>query len=134
VGIDVSETAVNMCKEMHKGDKSKSFYLYNDYISDIYDLALSLDVIYHLLEDDVFDVYMTDLFRTADRFVIIYSSNGDKLPFSSPHIKDRNFTKWVEENEMDFKLIKVLKNRYPYTEKDPINTSISDFYIYEKQQ
>jgi hypothetical protein len=40
-----------------------------------FDLELSLDVIYHLVEDEVFDAYMRSLFAHAGRFVVIYSSN-----------------------------------------------------------
>jgi hypothetical protein len=33
------------------------------------ELGLSLEVIFHLVEDDVFDVYMRHLFASATRFV-----------------------------------------------------------------
>ena len=35
----------------------------------------SLDVIYHLVEDEILKSYMTTLFGTARKLVIIYSSN-----------------------------------------------------------
>lgn len=41
------------------------------------DLSLSLDVIYHLVEDEVFETYINTLFKSARRYVIIYSSNSD---------------------------------------------------------
>ena len=41
------------------------------------DLTLSLDVIYHLVEDDVFVSAMRALFDKAARFVVIYASNQD---------------------------------------------------------
>ena len=43
---------------------SKSFYLASQMpaISGLFDLVLSLDVIYHLVEDEVYDAYMRSLF------------------------------------------------------------------------
>jgi hypothetical protein len=39
---------------------------------------LSLDVIYHLVETEMFDLHMIHLFQSASRFVIIYSTNFDE--------------------------------------------------------
>ena len=41
------------------------------------DLALSLDVIYHLTEDTVFEAYMRHLFAAGSRFVIIYATDRE---------------------------------------------------------
>ena len=41
------------------------------------DLSLSLDVIYHLVEDDVFEYYMRTLFEASNGYVIIYASDSD---------------------------------------------------------
>jgi hypothetical protein len=91
---------------------------------------MSNDVIYHLVDDIVFSNYMKVLFALSQKYVIIYSSNGDKLDISSIHVKDRNFMSAVPDN---FKLIKFIPNRYPYDPKEPAQTSISDFYIFQKQ-
>ena len=42
-----------------------------------FDLALSLDVVYHLIEHDVFEKYLRELFRASARYVIVYSSNAE---------------------------------------------------------
>lgn len=42
------------------------------------DLALSLDVIYHLIEDEIFEKYMKDVFRASTKYVIIYSTDFEK--------------------------------------------------------
>lgn len=131
-GYDVSNTIINKCKEIFKNDKSKLFYNVDEFDDSLYDLSISLDVIYHLVEDDVFDIYMNMLFKASKNYVIIYSSNGDVKLNLSEHLKDRNFTNWVEKNINDFKLINKIENKYKFDIKDPINTSISDFYIYKK--
>ena len=50
-----------------------------------YDLSLSLDVVYHLVEDDVFKEYINNLFKTSD-LVSIYTTNKRTGPRSA-HIK-----------------------------------------------
>ena len=38
-----------------------------------------MDVIYHLVEDEIFESHMAALFNHATRFVLIYSSNCSEL-------------------------------------------------------
>ncbi|MCE3296611.1 MAG: hypothetical protein K0R65_2325 [Crocinitomicaceae bacterium] len=131
-GLDVSETAIKICSEQFKGDGSKSFYLYGDEAAKQLksELSMSIDVIFHLVEDSVFEDYMQRLFSSAEKFVVIYSSNyNNKQTF---HEKTREFAQWITQNEPEWKLVKKLDNPYPYNPKDPDNTSQSDFYFYER--
>ena len=48
------------------------------------DMAISLDVLFHLVEDEIFERYIRNLFSSAQRFVVIYSSNFDQYT-ESPH-------------------------------------------------
>ena len=134
IGFDVSETAVALCKKMFKDDATKSFYLMDDSLQQNIKapLILSLDVLYHLIEDEVFNKYMYELFNRSLAYVIIYSSNYDD--HFAAHVKCRKFTKWIETNIDDsWKLTEVIKNEYPFDENDPNNTSMADFYIYKKE-
>jgi SAM-dependent methyltransferase len=55
-GVDVSVKAVDVCRSKFKGVSSKRFLHMNDVVSGtVADLSLSLDVIYHLVEDSTFD-------------------------------------------------------------------------------
>ena len=94
------------------------------------DLTLSIDVIFHLVEDKIYSKYMSDLFLASNKYVIIYSSDfeGEQIR----HMRQRKFTKWVEANVSDFKLINYIKNKYPYNPLDP-DTSLSNFYFYQKE-
>lgn len=133
VGLDVSQTAINICKEKFVNDPTKQFLLFNSKNCNEIEgeLVLSLDVIYHLIEDDVFEDYMRALFNSSTKYVIIYSSNYDKV--LAKHVKCRKFTNWIENNLSDkWKLLKKLPNRFPFDEKDPDHTSMSDFYFYQK--
>ena len=132
IGFDVSVTAVQSCRKLFANDDTKFFREMRDYGGETADLTISLDVIYHLVEDEVYEAYMYRLLSSSNRFVVIYSSNCDSLNRIEPkHIKHRRFSVWIEDNAKDWKLIDHIPNKYPYT---GINDegSISDFYIYER--
>ena len=139
IGLDISQVAINICQEKFKNDLTKSFLLYTPYIfkkqSQINkaDLALSLDVIFHLVEDDIFYLYMEHLFTYANQFVIIYSSNYDQQYTNDAHVRHRNFTDYVEQNFKNWILAKKVNNKYPVN-KFKEQGSFSDFYIYTKSQ
>ncbi|MFK5879879.1 MAG: methyltransferase domain-containing protein [Flavobacteriaceae bacterium] len=133
-GFDVSETAINRCLEKFAKDKTKQFYMMGDKTQQDTkaDLILSLDVLYHLIEDKVFNKYMKRVFKASNNYVIIYSSNYDN--HFAPHVKCRKFTNWIEKNvSNDWELKKYIKNKYPFDENRPDTTSMADFYIYQRK-
>lgn len=131
-GYDVSETAINKCKRLFSGDASKHFLLMDEYKGEKADVALSLDVIYHLVEDGVFEKYTRTLFDFSTKFVIIYASNmADNAENEDLHIKHRIFTKWLEHNITNWRLLDYIPNKYPY-KGDYKQGSFSDFFIYAK--
>jgi hypothetical protein len=97
-----------------------------------FDLVISLDVIYHLVEDEVFGAYMRSLFASAGRFVVIYSSNKIE-PSEVPHVRHRPFTDWIEANEPEWRQTEHLPNKYPYDPARPAETSFADFYFFERR-
>jgi hypothetical protein len=132
VGFDISKTVISKCRELFQTDPHKSFRLMSEFASDRADLALSLDVIYHLVEDEIFSDYMQTLFRAADRYVIIYASDtDDNRGFEGTHVKHRRFTKWIQANLPNWQLIEHLPNRYPY-HGDHRKGSFAEFFMYEK--
>lgn len=135
LGFDVAPSSVAMCRERFKSNPNYCFHLVgSDEFKNIKkaNLSLSLDVIYHLIEDDVYDEYMRKLFECSKRFVIIYAYDFEKI-YELKHEKGRNFTKWVTEFAPDWELIDRTSNKYPYDKSDPNNTSQSDFYTYLKK-
>lgn len=138
IGLDVSKTAIEKCVRIFKNDASKSFFLYDPECfmdtGNIFkcDLALSLDVIFHLVEDDLFEKHMRHLFLSTDKFVIIYSSNTKVNSLSKGiHVRHREFTKWIDKNITDWELSEKVINKYPQSE-DGQHGSFSDFYVYKK--
>jgi hypothetical protein len=132
IGVDISQTAIDLTREAFAGDKTKMFLHSSEMRPDHRaELALSLDVVYHLIEDSVFTSYLQQMFDCATRYCIIYSSDTDQLS-DAVHVKHRKFTSWVAANRPDFKLIDIEKNRYPWNVGDPDNTSFADFFFFEK--
>jgi len=129
-GFDVSPKAISLCRQKFHEDNTKQFKLMKDYNNETADLTISLDVIYHLVEDRVFEAYMSRLFSSSSRYVIIYSTNF-KEQLEGPYIRHREFTDWVKKNWKQWQLVKVIPNKYPFTgdEKTGCRT---DFFIYEK--
>jgi SAM-dependent methyltransferase len=132
VGVDVAQGSIALCENRFTGDTSKSFYLTTKIPADLgqFDLALSLDVVYHLVEDAVFEAYMRSLLEHAGRYLVIYSSNKVE-PSGVPHVRHRLFTKWIETNAPQWRQIGFIPNKYPEDPKRPDDTSFADFYIFE---
>lgn len=132
LGFDVSPTAISTCRHLFKNDPTKHFRLLSEYDGEMAELALSLDVIYHLVEDNAYESHMCRLFESALRFVIIYSSNTDEpLGRDLLHIRHRRFTDWIERSAPGWTLMRYVPNRYPYS-GDHENGSFADFYIYRR--
>lgn len=130
-GVDVSETAIAQCREKFRGDATKSFLILGDYSGETAEVAMSLDVIYHLVEDAIFDSHMRALFGAATRFVIIYSSNtDDNAGNAARHVRHRKFTDWIEVKGAGWSLDRHIPNKYPYA-GDYTQGSFADFYIYK---
>ena len=135
IGLDVSKEAVRKCRNIFKADRTKKF----SHISVLTgggivpaDLSLSLDVLYHLVEDKVFNQYMRRLFSSSKKYVCIYSCDFEKNHCA--HVRCRKFTDWIERNVSDkWELVDIVRNKYPYDENAPDSTSWSDFYFYKKR-
>jgi SAM-dependent methyltransferase len=96
LGLDVSREAVRICQDKFAQDTTKAFKLLDDYDGERAELALSLDVIFHLVEDAVFADYMRRLFDAAERYVIVFSSNTNRrTPIDRAHVRHRRFTDWT---------------------------------------
>jgi glycosyltransferase involved in cell wall biosynthesis len=131
LGIDVSPAAVDLCRKTYMNDPARQFLVYSgsgsvEQIRQFApDMTISLDVIYHLVEDAVFEEYMTNLFSLSSRYVIIYSTNFD-MKYGPLHQIDRKFTDFIEKNIKGWRLSEIVINPHKGTD------SQSDFYIYEK--
>lgn len=136
-GVDVSPAALERCSALFQGDDTKDFA--TTVPSDrMFDLSMSLDVIYHLIEDEVFEKYMHDLFALSRRFVLIYASDCEQDEFArahpgvapAPHVRHRRFSDWIERNATGWRLLERTPNAYPFDPKRPQETSFADFHVF----
>ena len=67
LGLDISPYIINYCNNKFENNSKYNFKIYNnDYLnSEKYELSLSLDVIYHILDDNEYKKYMEDLFNSS---------------------------------------------------------------------
>lgn len=92
IGVDVSRTVVQQCQSQFAGDTSKTFIHADEYKHEKADTAISLDVIFHLVEDAVYQAYLERLFAAAERYVVIYSTSADIRDTGVPHVRHRDVT------------------------------------------
>jgi len=141
IGTDISPSAVQRCILRFAGDPTKSFLALDPrFIADPLrilraDMALSLDVLFHLVEDETRNAYLTSLFRAANRLVVIYSSNGPiQLP-TGPHERHREFTSWVSANYPSWRLVEEIRSE---EQAERLRTGAEDagavhFFVYSNR-
>lgn len=83
VGMDVLPQSVGQCKRMMPG---REFHLIkpSEVVNRTAEVALSLEVIFHLTDED-YRVHMDNLLRCAQRFLIICAAEGPGVPTGSMH-------------------------------------------------
>lgn len=115
IGLDPSVGAIKRCEAIHGKDKSKSFFavdpdglINNDALTA--DIAVSMEVILHLIEDHRFEKYMYDLFQFSRKYVAIFNTATDHNPNKmGKHNKFRDHRKFVDSNLQSFKLVKFVE-------------------------
>jgi SAM-dependent methyltransferase len=128
LGVDVSATAVERCRALFEDDGTKNFAMYSPGTklpeASGSELGLSLDVIFHLVEDHLFDTYMQDLFSVATQFVIIYSTNHNEWT-AWPFVRHRAFSEWIDANALDWRLCDQVPSPQPGL--------FLDFFVYGRR-
>jgi SAM-dependent methyltransferase len=138
IGFDVSATVLKHCINKFNSDKTKSFFIYNaESFTDnqnIFksDAAFSIDVIFHLVEITIYEKYLADLFSSAIKLVIIYGADLDYSP-KTKHELYRKFTGYIEKKFPEWKLEKIIKNKYPSKVYEDQEGSLSDFYFFTRK-
>lgn len=92
----------------------------NDFLptQDKFNLTLSLDVLYHIINLSDFKEYLDNLFNLSSKYVIILTLNKDINP-KAKHMIHREFTKYIPKN---VKLLNVFDLKLNYCK----------LYFYEK--
>ncbi|WP_370249982.1 hypothetical protein [Nocardioides sp.] len=133
LGLDVSPTVIERCLARFAGDPTRSFAVldparFHDPAGFLRaELTLSLDVLYHLVEDDVRDRHLRQLFGAATRFVAIYSSD-EELPDPAAHVRHRPFSPWVAAHAPQWRLVERIAN--PHRGHDP--AAVADLHLFAR--
>ncbi len=137
LGLDVSATAVAHCRAKFSGDSRKRFAIY-DGCRDLdpalgikAELSISLDILYHLVEDAVFAQYMRNLFTAAEQLVLIYSTNQNaRTTRSLSHVRHRQFSDYVAATFPAWTPLEHMPARYPLAQY--ADGSDAEFFLYER--
>jgi hypothetical protein len=71
------------------------------------------------------------LFEASNRFVVIYASNADAA-WTSPHVRHRRFTDYVQNHCPNWRLVAHCPNPYPFNPNLPDDTSFADFFVFTR--
>lgn len=120
-GFDISQCVVDLCRKKYENDSSKQFNVYdNNFKNDqSYDLCMSIDVIYHIIDDSDFNCYMCNLFNPLNKYILIYSTNYESV--LNGHMRHRKFDSMIPKTS---KFIEKIKNKVGYD---------ADFYLYKNE-
>lgn len=121
LGLDVSGTIVQKLKRRFASVPSWEFQAVtenHDVPYESYELSLSMDVLFHLVDDKDYWAYLNNLFSSASRYVIIYSTNygPDR---TARHVLRRRFTPDVAAAFPEWEMLR--------WEND---TKVAGFYVY----
>jgi len=127
LGLDVSSTVIDRLRAQYAGDSRREFKVLNTATAEVpqAEMALSMDVVYHLTEDDVFERYMDSLFNSGTRLVVIYSSNHAGQN-GAPHVRDREFASYVAAWHPGWQLVRTIPNPYRLLSR-------AQFFIYGRR-
>jgi hypothetical protein len=135
IGVDVSHSVISHCRSRFAEHGTKRFYTSDEFLKkpEKADVTLSIDVLFHLIEDRVYDEYMETLFMCAEKYCIIYACDQFPVSHDPIHVKRRKITEWIAANIQGWSLRQIIFNKYPHDgSKNPKDHSFCDFYFYEK--
>ena len=129
-GMDVSATAIRLCEQRFKRDPTKDFHLLPLPWPVSADLVLSLDVIYHLTEQEVFVQHLHDVFGSALKWVILYTTDLDYIYSINPELPADHVRHWPVQDYVAkafpaWKLCNTVMNPKP-------ELGGTDFYVYSR--
>lgn len=140
LGLDVAQSAVDRCRSRFADDPTKSFQRIipgEDLDLDQYDLALSIEVLMHVIDEDDFLWSLEQIFRHSRKYVVI----------QTPLTALRNFAKGYHERYRDlFPYLVPYVGEFAITEiithpsvtpegrrRGEIGEASSDFIIFERR-
>lgn len=116
-----------------RGDASKLFLLLDDYAGQTADLSLSLDVLFHLVEDGVYFDYLDRLFKAGRRFVVVYATSVGNAPRTLRHVRHRPVESDIATRFPDFARLTDLEAMLPAPPRAQGEGGYTRFFIYQRR-
>jgi hypothetical protein len=107
IGFDISDVAIEFAKDRCPDRNKHRFFNYSKLSADEINatvlqnrlpgsvMSLSMDVIFHLVEDDVFYKYIDTLCKAPSDYIVVRSSDIDGCPHA--HYRDRAYSQILIE-------------------------------------
>ena len=119
LGLDVAPVAVERLRARYgPRSRTKRFALAADGAREVRDLALSLDVLFHLPAQADYEVYLAQVFGSATKAVLIHASDHDGGR-TARHVLWRCFTPDVAQRFPTWRLAEA-----------PADRTVPGFYLY----
>ena len=120
-GVDVSPTIL---EAMRREFPSREFCSPEQAVKRGFtaELALSMDVLFHLPDDGDYHTYLDRLFGSAEQHVIIYATNVAEGR-TARHVYRRHFTPDIEQRFPDWRLA---------IAEPPLREGLASFFVYER--
>lgn len=93
IGYDISDVILDKVKSIYKNDPTKTFRHVDLYHDRSVDLMLSMEVIFHLIDDTMYLDYMDKLFNSNSKYILIFTMSGNDGDVIAPHVKIRDILK-----------------------------------------
>jgi cyclopropane fatty-acyl-phospholipid synthase-like methyltransferase len=135
LGVDISRKCVEDARKRFDR-RGWSFLTVDEYdLQDTVtaDLGMSLDVIYHLVEDEVYRAYLSRIFSSSRRYVLIYASNFEHFDANLPHVRHRKFVDDIRQRHSDWRFVGDEPNPFAKNhDSEREYGSFARFHIFEK--
>lgn len=125
-GYDISPTIINKLKNKYGGSTKYEFNLINEACVGEPDMALSLDVFFHLVEDSVCDEYLQKIIGSRPKWILFLTWNSKVIyteHIKGTHVRYRDLTRHMH-----------CFDSYTLDRIIPHNHEIFSFYLYRGKQ
>lgn len=131
VGYDISESAVDLANKKFAKPKFKAT---TKHVAPWrkFDITMSIDVIYHIVDKRDFAKHMNKLFSASKKLVVIYSYPKQPSREVPEHIKFNDFMGWAKHQAHEWELVEHLPNKFPFDLDNQKSTSESEFFVFNQ--
>lgn len=120
-GMDISSIIIARMQQKYEKDDSRMFFEPHTMPDYYYDLVISIDTIYHLVNDHEYIDYLEKLEKKCKNYLIISSTNYNAY-YGGGYIRHRAFLKDIKD--LGFKLLKKVDS--------PFDTDQCGYFVFEK--